>query len=217
MSPFFIVDLGGQSFVVMDSSAVAGDEDSSPASAAAAADDEDDDDDEAGSASADGLVEKIRTGYQAIAPSIPPHAWLLTHSPFYGVRLDKKTQKNKIDNTIEMDAIGGALSPNIAMIVSGHIHIFEALSFARTGSQSDPQWPPQLVVGTGGDKLTKEPHEPSELFDRPVDHALIVRNFAYMILDRDGANWKGTLFDEDSVPLADCQLSNRDLICQKQH
>ena len=48
----------------------------------------------------------------------------MTHAPFYGVRLDKKTQKNKIDNTIEMDAIGRALSPNIQMIVSGHIHIF---------------------------------------------------------------------------------------------
>jgi predicted phosphodiesterase len=215
MSPFFIVDLGGQSFVVMDSSAVAGDEDSSSIPAAASAEN-DDDDDESGSASADGLVEKIRTGYAAIAQSIPPRAWLLTHAPFYGVRLDKKTQKNKIDNTIEMDAIGRALSPNIQMIVSGHIHVFEALSFARTDSQSDPQWPPQLVVGTGGDKLTKEPHEPDKVFDRQVDHALIRRNFAYMILDRDGANWKGTLFDEDGTRLAQCDLSNRDLICRQE-
>jgi hypothetical protein len=82
----------------MDSSAVAGDEDSRSIPAAASAEN-DDDDDESGSASADGLVEKIRTGYAAIAQSIPPHAWLLTHAPFYGVRLDKKTQKNKIDNT----------------------------------------------------------------------------------------------------------------------
>jgi predicted phosphodiesterase len=211
VSPPFVVDLGGQGFVVMDGSAVASDE-LSPSLASA----DDDDDDEAGAASADGLVEKIRTAYGAIAPSIPPHAWLLTHSPFYGVRLDKKTQQNKIDNTIEMDAIGRALSPNIAMIVSGHIHIFEALSFARTDTQSGPQWPPQLVVGTGGDKLTKEPHEPDELFDRKVDHALIVRNFAYMMLDRDGANWKGTLFDEDGMRLAQCDLSNRDLICRKE-
>jgi hypothetical protein len=36
-----------------------------------------------------------------------------------------------------------------------------------------------------------------------------------MILDRDGNTWKGTLFDEDGVPLANCQLANRDLICQE--
>jgi hypothetical protein len=103
------------------------------------------------------------------------------------------------------------------MIVSGHIHMFEALSFAPAGAQPEAQWPPQLVVGTGGDKLAKKPGEPDQVFGRPVAHALIVKNFAYMILDRDGASWKGTLFDEDGVLLADCRLSNRDLICQKEH
>ena len=55
------------------------------------------------------------------------------------MRLDKKTQKGKIDNTIEFEAIGGVLSPNIQVIASGHIHIFEALSSARTDSQSNSQ------------------------------------------------------------------------------
>ena len=53
-----------------------------------------------------------------------------------GMRLDKKTQKGKIDNTIEFEAIGSVLSPLIAF---GHIHIFEALGSARTDSQSNPQ------------------------------------------------------------------------------
>ncbi len=215
MSPFFLVDIGGQSFVVMDSSAVAGEADKKASTGAAAADDEDDD--EAEPVPAEALTEKIRSRYGSIARSIPPHAWLLTHSPFYGVRRDKTTGEDKIDNSIEMDAIGRTLSLNIAMIVSGHIHMFEALSFAPADAQSDLQWPPQLVVGTGGDKLAKKPSEPDQVFGRPVTHALIVKNFAYMILDRDGANWKGTLFDEDGVLLADCQLSNRDLTCRKDH
>ena len=105
------------------------------------------------------------------------------------------------------------LSPNIEMITSGHIHIFEALTFGRT----NPQWPPQLVVGTGGDKLAKKPNEPVNVLGVQVDHSLIVKNFAYMILDRDGANWKGSLFDEDGALLANCELANRDLACRKQH
>jgi hypothetical protein len=116
-----------------------------------------------------------------------------------------------------MDAIGRRPSPNIAMIVSGHIHMFEALSFAPAADQSDPQWPPQLVVGTGGDELAKKPNEPDQVFERQVAHALIVKNFAYMILDRDGANWKGALFDEDGALLASCELKSRDLVCQKAH
>ena len=38
-----------------------------------------------------------------------------------------------------------------------------------------------------------------------------------MILDRDGANWKGSLFDQDGALLAKCELANRDLACRKQN
>ena len=58
--------------------------------------------------------------------------------------------------------------------------MFEALSFARNDSQANAQWPPQLIVGTGGDKLAKEPQAPDRIFDRQIAHALILRNFAYM-------------------------------------
>jgi hypothetical protein len=129
MSPFFVADLGGQSFVVMDSSAVAGVEGTDES-----ANENDDDDDEAGPAPANDLIEKIRSRYQSIAQSIPAHAWLLTHSPFYGVRRDKTTGEDKIDNAIEAEAVGQALSPNIEMITSGHIHMFEALTFGRSNS-----------------------------------------------------------------------------------
>jgi hypothetical protein len=208
MSPFFVADLGGQSFVVMDSSAVAGVE-----GADESANENDDDDDEAGPAPANDLIEKIRSRYQSIAQSIPAHAWLLTHSPFYGVRRDKTTGEDKIDNAIEAEAVGKALSPNIEMITSGHIHMFEALTFGRSNSQ----WPPQFIVGTGGDKLAKKPTEPDQVFGVRVGNSLILKNFAYMIWDRDEANWKGTLFDEDGAPLAHCHLSNRDLTCRTEH
>ena len=87
------------------------------------------------------------------------------------------------------------------MIVSGHIHIFEALSFGQTNLQRRPQ----LVVGTGGDKLAKKPEEPIVVDGVTVDDALILKSFGYMVLDRDGANWKGELFDE-----------GHDLTCEKE-
>src|SRR5262245_47696782 len=146
MSPPYVVDLGNLGFVVMDSAAVAGSDDAS-----ALDDDDDDDDDEAGSGPADDLIDEIRRQYQTIAASIPTQAWLLTHSPFNAVRRDKTTGKSKLDNTVQQQALGDFLSPNIAMVVSGHIHIFEALTFDDT----DPKRPSQLVVGTGGDKLAR--------------------------------------------------------------
>jgi len=205
VSPFFVVDLGSLGFVVMDSAAVSGSDNADSA-------DDDDDDDEAGSGQSDNLIEKIRREYAAIAQAIPAPAWLLTHSPFNAIRRDKTTGENKVDNTILQEAVGDILSSDIAMIVSGHIHIFEALTFGQT----DPQRRPQLVVGTGGDKLAKKPEKPIVVGDVTVDDVLILKSFGYMVWDRDGANWKGELFDEDGSPIAHCELSGHDLTCEKE-
>ena len=205
VSPSFVVDLGSLGFVVMDSAAVSGSDNADSA-------DDDDDDDEAGSGQSDNLIEKIRREYAAIAQSIPAPAWLLTHSPFNAIRRDKTTGENKVDNTILQEAVGEVLSPDIAMIVSGHIHIFEALTFGQT----NPQRRPQLVVGTGGDKLAKKPEKPIVVDGVTVDDALILKSFGYMVLDRDGANWKGELFDEGGSPIAHCRLGGHDLACEKE-
>jgi predicted phosphodiesterase len=210
VSPFFVADLGGLGFVVMDSAAVAGEDD--PSSADDDNDDDaDDDDDEAGSGQADDLIDKIRREYLAIAGSVPAPAWLLTHSPFNAVRVDKATGETKADNTIEQQAVGNILSPDIAMIVSGHIHLFEALNFGR----SDPPRRPQLVVGTGGNKRAKEPEKPTKFGGVSVTDALILREFAYMVWERHGSNWKGELFKKDGERIAHCTLTAGDLTCQE--
>jgi hypothetical protein len=59
------------------------------------------------------------------------------------------------------------------------------------------------------------PEKPTDADGVPVDDALIVKSFAYMVWDRDGANWKGELFDEDGTPIARCRLGGRDLTCEK--
>jgi hypothetical protein len=70
----------------------------------------------------------------------------LTHAPFNAVRRNKTTRKNQVANTLQQQAPGDLLPPAIKMIVSGHIHMFEALSFG----DAKPPRAPQLVVGTGG-------------------------------------------------------------------
>jgi hypothetical protein len=61
-----------------------------------------------------------------------------------------------VDDSPLHEAIGRTLPPSVKMIVSGHIHTFEALSFG----DGDPLRPPQLVVGTGGDELGKSRKSP---------------------------------------------------------
>ena len=45
----------------------------------------------------------------------------------------------------------------------------------------------------------------------------ILKRFGYMVWDRDGAKWKGSLFDEDGEQIAHCKLAERSLTCKKEH
>jgi hypothetical protein len=96
------------------------------------------------------------------------------------------------------------------MVVSGHIHIFEALNFA--GKRA-----PQLVIGTGGDNLEDIPPQRSRGVD--VNHArvnrgLVFSRFGYMVWNKDGNAWNGAFYDDDGRALAQCTLKLRTLTCE---
>ena len=208
MSSFFTVALGGLGFVIMDSGQIAkenaGDNDDDD-------DNDDDNDDSAVSVNPDDTVSALRDNYAEISSRIPSPAWLLTHAPFNAVKLDKKTGSDEIVNTIQQQAIGDLLSKDIEMVVSGHVHVFEALSFA----DARPPRPSQLVVGTGGVKLAKKPDKPEDIGGIPVSDALIVKDFAYIVWDRDGTTWRGELFNADGLQIAQCKLAEHALTCKK--
>src|SRR5262249_25009608 len=142
----------------------------------------------------------LQERYNKIAPEIPPNAnfWLLSHVSFNAVRC--VGGKTAVDNTLQQQALGGLQSSSIQMIVSGHIHMFEALSF-------DKDMPPQLIVGTGGTKLAKQPGNPTKIGGTTVPSSVIEQQFAYMVWERDGqdrAKWHGTAFGQDGTAIALC-------------
>jgi hypothetical protein len=76
--------------------------------------------------------------------------------------------------------------------------------------------PPQLVVGTGGDNLSVVP--PVSMVGADINGLKVVNSvtysgFAYMVWDRLGAGWTGTLFDVDGRPINRCRLFDRSLTC----
>jgi hypothetical protein len=97
----------------------------------------------------------------------------------------------------------------VRMTVAGHIHFFQAVDFG--GAR-----PPQLVVGTGGDNLDKLPPVSvigAEINSRKVVNSITHAGFAYMVWDRTGNIWIGTLFDADGKALDHCRLLDRSLAC----
>ena len=94
--------------------------------------------------------------------------------------------------------------------MSGHIHFFQAVDFG--GAR-----PPQLVVGTGGDNLQALP--PFSVVGADINGAKVADSvtysgFGYMVLDRAGSAWSGTLFDVNGRPINRCRLANRSLSCR---
>jgi predicted phosphodiesterase len=104
------------------------------------------------------LVSQFQTARRLLAPDVD--GWLLTHRPLYGLRSYKGAAPNHtgtyvFDNTtLQAAAVQPAdLLSRFEMIVSGHIHSFEALNVEAVVGGQTLHRTPQLVVGIGGDNL----------------------------------------------------------------
>jgi hypothetical protein len=120
------------------------------------------------------------------------------------------TPRNFISNKVLQLALGADMPTGVRMIVSGHIHFFQAVDFGSVR-------PPQLVVGTGGDNLAALP--PFSVIGADINGAKVVDSatysgFGYMVWDRAGSAWSGTLFDVNGRPINHCRLANRSLGCR---
>ena len=156
------------------------------------------------------LVATLRQHFAAVRDKIPDNAWLLTHRPLNGMFVMPATQSNVVSNKVLQFALGDELPASVRMIVSGHLHFFQAVDFAGVR-------PPQLVVGTGGDDAEVMP--PETLVGADINGAKVVNaashaGFGYMVWDRlDKTSWTGTLFDVAGKPIEHCRLADRLLSC----
>jgi hypothetical protein len=185
---FFLVSFGAIGFIVMD---------------AAHADNKE-------SARIPLLADQFRAFRDGIK-SFPAQTWLLTHRPMNGAAWDWRSGEAVTDNWVEEKAIGHDLPAQVTMIVSGHQHAFEALSF----DDKDRGRAPQLVVGTGGSALAPGSDAvPKVVNDDPVTASLVHHGFGYMVWNRSGADWSGAFYDEKGAAVLDCSLQERTLRCK---
>ena len=182
MSDFFVAGIGDLRFAVLDSASLAKEkqkkkDDLAVAAAGsqdAAAADEEDDDEDASAEQPPSVVADLTARYKAIAGQVKGNAWILTHVTFNGVRV--KDGGTVPDSTMQQATLGPLLSSDVRMVVSGHIHMFEAISFADDK-------PPQLVGGNGGTKLAKKPDIPPTVNGLNVarSKSIVDQDFGYMV------------------------------------
>jgi len=146
-----------------------------------------------------------------VLAKIPAEAWLTTHRPLDAMLgTENGAPRNFVGNKVLEAALGSVMPASVRMYVSGHIHFFQAVDFG--GAR-----PPQLVVGTGGDNLQALP--PLSVIGADINGAKVIDSvtysgFGYMVLDRAGSAWSGTLFDVNGRPINRCRLANRSLSCR---
>ncbi|HKF72369.1 MAG TPA: metallophosphoesterase [Stellaceae bacterium] len=154
------------------------------------------------------LVDRLARQFAGIGDRMPAEVWLATHRPLNAMR--GEMGKLAVDNRVEQQALGPLMPEAVSMIVSGHIHFFQALDFGAAR-------PAQLVAGVSGDNL--EPMVPKPVAGEIINGATVVHAttrsaFGYVVLDRAGPGaWLGVVFDDRGKPVEHCRLDGRSLTC----
>jgi hypothetical protein len=158
------------------------------------------------------------------------HGWILTHRPIWGLDPQEIEHAGKpvtampdgvaaalpgynaVDfpaNRTEQVAADGRRLAGTDMIVSGHVHLFTALSYG-------PTRPVQLIVGNGGDSPNAAVAGPgirNEAIDGLPADVFQLQRYGYMMMDRTRTGWIGTVFSVDDEILGMCTFVERHASC----
>jgi hypothetical protein len=95
------------------------------------------------------------------------------------------------------------------MVLSGHVHLFTALSFG-------PTRPVQMIVGNGGDNpnvAVAGPAVRTETIDALPANVFQLQRYGYFVLDRTRDGWIGTAYSVNDEVLGVCHLEGRHASC----
>jgi hypothetical protein len=143
--------------------------------------------------------------------------WLVTHRPIWGFTNSKdKSGKRKLGrrNMTLQAALAqwnGVPPPGIELVLSGHIHLWEALSFADKGS-------PQFVLGSGSTELAHKITEKlkgAKIGGRTVAAATTDHRFGYTMFlpSKRGGHWDATFYDTGGKAKIACKVEATKATC----
>ena len=157
------------------------------------------------------VPDKVAAYREHLAPflaEVPPHSWFLVHRPIWSIAQGDLI--GLVGNLTMQAAMRGHVPTSLDLVMSGHVHDFVSYDFGSDG-------PAQLVVGTGGDSLYRidQPHfSGGEIDGMKVRRGFAAARFGYLVLDRAGEDWNGTLYAPDDTVIARCRIAGRAVDCQ---
>lgn len=134
--------------------------------------------------------------------------WLLLHHPVRGIFKREKSGRLLGANATLLDAFRDIDDSSLELLLSGHIHVFQAETFAGLH-------PPQLIAGGGGDLLDREtpPAFSGRVGRQTVRRGLSLVDYGYLVMDRQADGWRILLKGADGRLLKTCRLRGRAISC----
>jgi calcineurin-like phosphoesterase family protein len=140
--------------------------------------------------------------------------WLVTHRPIWGFT-NSKGDLGIRNMTLQaaLEKWDGVPPKGINLVLSGHIHLWEALSFADGRS-------PQFVLGDGSTKLAHKISEQltgEEIGGTTVAAAATEHRFGYTMFkpSKKGTRWNATFYDTTGKAKLACKVRASKATCKK--
>ena len=136
--------------------------------------------------------------------------WIAMHVPVYAFA-HVKDGIPEGDNKTLVEAARGAMPATAEALISGHMHTFQAMSYAE-------DFPAQIVAGNGGVAL--DAAVPGRLDGLSVGGMKVEKGrgltsvFGYALLERLEGAWRLTAYDVHERPLARCDVRARKVECE---
>lgn len=157
----------------------------------------------------DDLVTLYRADLAAVQRMAPAPVWLVMHRPIWGVVELAFGMVVGGNRTMMAAQEPGGIPTNVALLLAGHIHTFEAINYV-TGA------PPQIIAGEGGDLLDRAPRDLSErsVGALKIASGLSLPGYGFLLLTREADHWAIHVMTQDGSQEALCIFAHRHLDCR---
>jgi hypothetical protein len=161
--------------------------------------------------------EQLRTYTAELASLHAENAWLVDHHPFWALKPATDSKPAVAETDVLQQAWNQASPQGVAMVLSGHTHLFELLSYG-------PERPLQIVAGDAGTKLDKAAQGQTngvQIYGLMVQESEDEEQFGYTLLSKSasgpGSNWTLSLRNPKAKEMLNCDIQGRRAQCKAGH
>lgn len=151
------------------------------------------------------------TRYTALLkPFAATNAWLVEHHPIWGLKHDATDDGDVPLTAVMQQAYEAAGLANIGLVLAGHTHLFEILSYSSGR-------PPQIVAGDAGTSLAstiQKDLKGETVFGTQVESGTSRHEFGFTLLKRKKQRWDLSLKNPSGKTLAACGIQGKAVRCK---